>query len=149
MKKLITLMVIALGATLSSFTNMGGDSYAISLNNKQIVKERVHGQTSVPTVSLENAIATDEYQVFYSECGQIGKARALSIRDEKNKMLKEFKFADVNGDQHTPMTLKAVDLTALQQRGTSKLKLVYGSSVHSDGQLLAYLVFKNNNTAAR
>jgi hypothetical protein len=108
----------------------------------------VHGQISVPTVSLDKAIATDEYEVFYSECGAIGKARTLSIIDEKNKTLKEFNFADVNGDEHTPMILKAGDLTALQQKG-NKLKLMYGSAEHKDGQLLAYLAFKTNNTAAR
>ena len=149
MKNLLALAVVALGATLSSFTYMGGDSYTISLNNKQIVKERVHGQVSVPTVSLDKAIATDEYQIFYSECGQIGKTRSLSIRDEKNKTLKEFKFTDVTGGEHTPMALKAGDLTALQQKGSGKLKLIYVSATHEDGQLLAYLVFKSNNTAAR
>jgi hypothetical protein len=148
MKNLIALAVVALAATLSSFNYMGGDTYTVSLNNKQIIKERVHGQTMVPTVSLDNAIPTDEYQVYYSECGQIGKARTLSIRDENNKTLKEFRFADVTGDEHIPMALKAGDLSALQKKGSGKLKLVYVSAIRNDGQLLAYLVFKNNNTAA-
>lgn len=139
------LLWIALCATLFSFSDMGSDSYTIYLNKKVVVQEHVTRQASVPNVSLDQISANDEFQIYYSHCGQIGKSRSITIRDEQHTLLKEWRFADARGDDHLAMTVKAAEVLALRQEGNKKIKLVYSSNELPEGRLLAYVLFKDTN----
>jgi hypothetical protein len=100
----------ALFFTLSSFLPFrGGDSYTISVNGKQVIQYYVFSKEKLPSLTLTGA--DDQLSVFYSECGKIGTDRKLSVRDDQNKILKEWKFANVV-DEHTPMKISAKDITA-------------------------------------
>lgn len=136
---------VALCATLFSFSDMGGDSYTIFLNKKQVVQEYVTQKASVPNLLLDQAVNNEELEVYYSHCGQIGKARNIAIRDEQHKLLKEWRFDDATGDDHKAMTVKTKDIITLHQKGSHKLKLVYSSSELPAGKLLAYVLFRDAN----
>ena len=139
------ILWVALCATLFSFSDMGGDSYSIYLNKKAVVQEYVTRQASVPQVSLDQISANDEFQIYYSHCGQIGKSRSITIRDEQHTLLKEWRFADASGDDHSAMTVKTAEILALHQKGNKKIKLVYSSNELPEGRLLAYVLFKDTN----
>jgi hypothetical protein len=150
MKKMMfkILAFACICATLFSFSKIGGDSYTIHLNEKQLVQYYVHSKAATPSFALAQATATDELMVYYSECGQIGKERKLSIRDERDHVLKEWQFANTTG-QHAPMICKAKEILALKKNGTNKLKLFYTSKQVSGGQLLATIDIADNLKARK
>ena len=148
-KTIIKLLGFAIvSAALFSFSRIGGDSYTIHLNEKQLVQYYVHSKTATPSISLAQAGANDQLFVYYNECGQIGTARKLSIRDEKDNVLKEWEFANATGE-HTPMAFKAKEIAALKKNGGSKFKLFYASKRVSGGQLLATIDATDNLKAQR
>ena len=149
MKQIIMkrLIWIALCGILFSFSKIGGDSYTIHLNEKQILERYVHSNAATPSFSLGQSSPNDQISVYYNECGRIGKERRLSIRDEKDVILKEWQFANVTGE-HTPMTCKVKDITSLRKNGNSKLRLYYASR-EAKGMLLATIEVSDNLKASR
>jgi len=141
MKQIIIkrLVWIALCATLFSFSKIGGESYTIHLNDKLILQHYVASKTTAPSFSLDRAAPTDQLSIYYNECGQIGKERSLTIKDEKDNVLKEWRFANATSE-HTPMTCMAKDILALKQKDSNKLKLVYSTRELSKGRMLATIV---------
>ncbi len=141
MKLIITKcsMWIALCAFLFSFSTIGGESYTIHLNEKLIAEYFVTSKATVPSLSLDRSAANDQLSIYYNECGKIGKERRLTIKDEKDNVLKEWRFSNTNGE-HTPMTCKGNDILNLKQKGSNKLKLVYSSRAVLKGRLLAIIV---------
>lgn len=146
MFKLLGLALVS--AAMFSFSRIGGDSYTIHLNEKQLVQYYVHSKTAAPSFSLAQAAANDQLAVYYNECGQIGKERKLSIRDEKDNVLKEWQFTNVT-DDHTPMTFKAKEILVLKKNGNNKFKLYYTSKRVSGGQFLATIDATDNLKARR
>jgi hypothetical protein len=130
------LVWIAFCTTLLSFSKIGGHSYTIHLNEKQLVQNYVHSKEVTPNISLAHATANDQLFVSYNECGQVGKERRLSIRDEKDNVLKEWQFAN-SPDERSPMICKAKEILAVKKNSNSKLRLFYASREVSKGQLLA------------
>lgn len=120
---------------LASFSFLpGGDSYTISINGEQIIQHYVFSKNPVPNLPL-NVKSNDTISVYYSECGKIGTARMLSLRDEKGSVLREWKFKDALSE-HTAMHLRANELEA---KGKS-LFLFYSSKEVTKAQQLAKLV---------
>jgi hypothetical protein len=143
-----SLVGVALCVTLFSFSKIGGDSYTIHLNNKQLLQYYVHSKAATPTFSLAQSNGTDQLSVFYSECGKIGKERKLSLLDEKDNTLAEWRFANAPADEHTPMTCKAKEILAFKQKN-SKVKLFYSSNEVSRRQLLATITLSDDVKASR
>lgn len=134
---------IALCAILFSFSTVGGESYTIHLNDKLLVQYHVPSKAAMPSISLTTVASNDRLSIYYNECGQIGKERRLTIKDDKDNVLKEWRFTNVTGE-HTPMTCKANDILALKQKDSNKLKLVYTSREVSKGRLLATIVLTDD-----
>ena len=130
---------------LVSFSPLpGGDSYTILLNNKQVVQYYVYSKLASPSLTLDANSPNDQLSIFYSECGQIGTARKLSIRDDQARIMKEWSFADVK-DEHAPMTVKIKDLSV--QAG-SKVNLYYASERVTKGMLLAHVTMTGRENRA-
>lgn len=142
------LVWIVLCTTLFSFSKIGGYSYTIHLNEKQLVQYYVYKKDATPSFSLAQASANDQVSVYFNECGQIGKERKLSIRDEKDNVLKEWQFANATGE-HTPMIFKAKEVLALKKNGNNKLQLFYTSREVSKRQLLAIIDVADNLKARK
>lgn len=72
----------------------GGDYYKVLLNNKMITEQYLTKPISIKTLSLAASNNSDQLTVYYSHCGQAGKTRSVSVRNQSGKVLKEWKFAD-------------------------------------------------------
>ena len=138
-----------LGATfLFSFsTKKGGDSFEIWINGKKAIQQFVHVSKGVQTLHFTAVSENDKVDVYYSHCGQTGKDRYLTVKDEKNRPLKVWKFGDSNGN-NTAMSLKLKDITRLKKQKSDKLGLFYSSQQLPDGRLLAMIDSGNDSGIA-
>jgi len=129
----IWLVCLVSCLALSSFSNEpGGDTFDIHLNGKLLLHQQVWKQTSVPDISLDAKSKEDVLSVSYNHCGLQGKNRTVSIRDEQQKVLKVWQFADA--DQ--PMKCPVKDFADLNRKG-GKLQLFYASVELPEGRVLA------------
>ncbi len=136
--------IIFLCTALFSFDGKGGgDTLEIYLNGKQVLQQFVHADNSVKTLQLTAASGNDKVEVYYSHCGVAGKNRTITIRDEKNKLLKEFKFADVKVNR-SAMSFNLKDIADFQKGKITKLNLYYSSKEIPGGKLLAAINFSGS-----
>ena len=82
----------------------------------------------VKTLNLQQASPTDEIWVKYHHCGKIGKNWIITIKDEQDKVLKQWKFSTSHQRLLDPMTCKVKDILGLKNGKSSILKLYYSSS---------------------
>lgn len=145
-----SLMLMFLSTALFSFsTHPGGDSYTIYLNDKLLIQHYVHGGSSMKPLTLTNAQAGDVLKVHYSHCGKMGISRALTIKDNSEKSLKSWKYADSPDGSASPMTCKVGDLVALQKSNPSrKMNLYYVSEQLPDGKMLAPIQLSDDTKAS-
>jgi hypothetical protein len=124
---------------LFSFTeDVGGDTFEISLGDKVLIEQFVHRDKSVKTISLSDASANETLNVRYSHCGQVGNARALSLKAEDDKVLKTWNFPDAGKGTFPPMTCKVKEIISLSKG--QKVSLVYVSREIPEGKTLATIV---------
>ncbi|HYF30204.1 MAG TPA: hypothetical protein VD993_03695 [Chitinophagaceae bacterium] len=145
------LVLLTLFAVLCSFSgNWGGDSYKVFVNNKLVMEEYVHGQKGVKALQLNPRGVNDEISVYYSHCGSWGKARNITLKDGKNKILKEWKFDDATGTgAKAAMVCSAKDiLDAKKNGGYDRLNLYYSSKELPQGKLLVYIITAKDNVTA-
>lgn len=89
------------GIMLMAFS-FGGDSFTIHLNNKQIIEHYVY-KKETPTLQLAQG-EKGVLSVFYSECGKIGKARTIILKDDRQNILHTWRYADAL-TEHKPMEI--------------------------------------------
>jgi len=122
------LAALTLCATVFSFSNIpGGEGFEIYLNNKVVLQQFGSNMNTVKTLKLDQAAANDEISVRYHHCGKVGKNRVITIKDEQDKVLKQWKFSDVP-DAADRMTCKVKDILGLKNGKSTILKLYYSSS---------------------
>ncbi len=135
--------------TLFSFSTLpGGEGYEVYLNNKMIMQRFGNQLNSPQTIQLSDASANDQITIKYHHCGRVGKNRALTVKDGKENVLKEIRFADVN----TPvsgMSCKVKDIISLKKGNNTVLKLYYTSTELPNGRLLASIITGNNSSAGK
>jgi hypothetical protein len=143
-----SVKVIALGAVcaaLFSFnTPFGGEGFEIYLNNKLVVQHYGTPTKAVKNLQLDESSYNDQLTIKYHHCGRVGKNRIVTLKDEKNNVLKQWNFANAN-DATNAMTCKVKDIIDLQKKNGSKtINLFYSSSELPEGRLLAALTSGNN-----
>ena len=143
-----SLLVLFCAVIFSFSPKTGGDSFEIWLNGKRILQQYVYIAKGVQTLALTSTSDNDKLDIYYSHCGQIGKSRYITIKDEKNKALKVWKFTDVT-DKNAAMSFKLKDILSLRKNKTDKLNLFYSSHELPDGRLLAIIVSGNETGIAR
>ena len=127
-KALKSLAGLILCATLFSFSSgSGGEGFEIYLNNKVVLQQFGSNMNTVKTLKLDQAAANDEISVRYHHCGKVGKNRVITIKDEQDKVLKQWKFTDVS-DAADRMTCQVKDIIGLKSGKNTTLKLYYSSS---------------------
>lgn len=146
MKKLLACcFASALWIVGSSFSGKwGGDIFAIYLNGKQVLRQVVHTEPSVKTLSLVSGNEKDKIDVLYSHCGQAGKSRVITIRNEKNELVKKLSFGD--GSDESLMGFHRKDLGNAKQ---TKVSLYYSSSELPAGKLLARIVWQETRAVVK
>ena len=118
----------------------GGDSFQIYVDGKLLVDQHVAAAKGASSLHLNQLSSKQKIDVYYSHCGKTGKNRTISIKNDQNKLLKEWKFTDVEGK--SPMTCQVKDILALQKNKSGKLHLYYTAKELPGGHLLA--VIDNN-----
>jgi len=144
MKALAIMAAVAISATLFSFSGKkGGEGFEIFLNSKLVLQQFGSKMDDVKSIELDNRFSNDQLVIKYYHCGQAGKNRSITIRDAQNKILKEWKFADVStaglSVSEASMACKVKDILSLH---AGKLNLYYTSAQLPKGRLLAMLVTK-------
>ena len=133
------LTVVAICAMLFSFSSpWGGEGFQIFLNNKVVLQQFGNDMNVVKTLSLEQTSPNDEISVRYHHCGRIGKNRIITLKDEKDKVLKTWKFSDAS-EPADRMACKVKDILGLKNSKGSILKLYYSSSELTKERQLASL----------
>jgi len=134
-KSLLVLFCV----TLFSFSSKwGGDSFEIWLNGKRVLQQYVHVAKGVQTLQITQTSDNDKLDIYYNHCGQTGKNRLITIKDERNRPLKVWKFTDATGN-NVAMSFKLKDILSLKKNKTDKLNLFYASHELPDGRLLAVI----------
>src|SRR5690349_10347092 len=97
MKKYAAFFLLSLSVIAFAFTTkLGGDSFEIYLNGKRLHQQFVHLNNDVKTLQFAPMNSNDKIEVMYSHCGRVGTNRVIAVRNEKNELLKEWKFANEN-----------------------------------------------------
>lgn len=141
------ILLAALSIVLFAFApRPGGDSFQIYVNNKLTVNEHIYGQRETPKLSLNREAGQDQLSVNYSHCGETGTARAILLKDDQNKVLKEWRYADVEKTQKDPMNFTVKDIAAFA--GKNNLGLYYSSKELSKDFKLVSISFTKDSTTA-
>src|SRR6516225_2979243 len=121
-----SLLLILFVGLFSFSNNRGGDSFEIWLNGKLMLQQFVHVSSAVQTLHLNATLANDKLDIYYRHCGQVGTSRFITIRDENDRPLKVWRFADSNGSDPA-MSIKLKDIAGLKKSKESKLNIFYSS----------------------
>lgn len=123
---------------LSFSSNPGGEGFEIYLNSNVVVAKFGRDMNSIQTLTLDKAMPNDEISVKYYHCGRMGKNRTILIKDEKDKLLKQWKFSD-DGSTPDRMSCKVSEIMGLQKGKSGTLKLYYLSNELTKERQLASL----------
>jgi hypothetical protein len=143
---LLLMVVPILSMPLFSFTTgFGGDVFEIYLNGKQLHQQFVHIDNSVKSIQLSSFNESDKLEVFYSHCGVMGTNRVLSLRNEQNEVVKEFKY----GNTTSKRSLMVINRKDIGKMNDNKVKLFYRSSELQAGKQLATITWNAGQRLAR
>jgi hypothetical protein len=138
-------IAIALCASLLSFISIpGGDKFEVYLNNKMILEHFVTQRTA-QYLTLHQSNYNDRIDIYYSHCGKIGTSRYIVIKDEQDKVLKQWQFPNATAENRN-MTWKVKEIMDLQKgKDRRSFKLYYISREIPGGKLLATVVMANSS----
>ena len=153
---LLTLLV-ALSAVLFSFSvrtagnvisyknNFGGEGFEVYLNDKLILQQYGEKMSTIKTIELDQRAGNGQLAIRYYHCGRPGKSRVVTIKDDQNVVLKEWRFGDAK-DASSKVSCNVKDIFALPKfKAGKKLSLYYAASELPEGRLLATLTAANKN----
>ena len=139
-----TLVVLALSPFLFSFSaKPGGEGFEIFLNDKIFTQQFGNDVNTVKSLQLAPGSAADKLTIKYYHCGRAGKNRVVTIKDEKNKVLKEFRYADAS----VPVNAISVPLKDILPLRSSaqNMKMYYSSTELPNGRVLLYIKFDTHS----
>ncbi len=131
-----SLLIMACASLFSFSPKRGGDSFEIVLNGKRVLQQFVYASKGVQTIQLTPTSDNDKLDIYYKHCGQIGKNRYVTVKDEKDQPIKVWKVPDA-ADNTGAMSFKLKDILSLRKNKTDKLNLFYSSSELPTGRTLA------------
>lgn len=143
-----SLLLVACATLLSFTSKRGGDSFEILLNGKRVLQQFVYASKGVQTIQLAQTSENDKLDIYYSHCGQVGKDRYITVKDEKDQPLKVWKFANAV-DKNVAMSFKLKDILSLRKNKTDKLNLFYSSSELPAGRTLATIAGDETGVARK
>lgn len=132
---------------LSFYTNKGGEGFEIYLDSKLVLQQFNNNISHSNSISLDKNLSNSEITVKYFHCGRVGKNRIITIKDDSQKILKEWHYPDVAAANMTSgqlaMTFKVADILSLQKKTVGKFSLYYSSGELPQGRLLTTLICDN------
>lgn len=133
-----SLALIIASIAFVSFKNIpGGEGFEISLNSKIVLQQFGSDMEKIKSIRIFSASDNDLLSIKYHHCGRIGKNRTVTVKDEQNKILKEWKYTDVK-NAYAAMNCSVTEIIALKKQ-TGALQLYYSSSELPNGRLLALI----------
>ena len=147
MKKIIrftwanALAVVALCSVLFSFsTIIGAHNVQVFLDDKMVIDHYVDSRSIAPTLNLDPAENYNQLIVKYSECGRTVTGRTITVKDDKDQVLKDWHFEGSTSGFKDPMTVSVKEISTLKPKGSNTLKLYYSSREFPEGLQVAKLV---------
>ena len=142
-----TAGLLIAGLSLFSFDRLpGGDSFQVYLNGKLVLDKALYKSKEIQNLEFVQASSNDKVEIYYSHCGQKGTNRAIAAKDEHQKVLKTWRFA--NDGKY--MSIQLSELNSLQANNkTDKIGLYYSSKELSAGQQLVLVTMGNKSVVAR
>jgi len=155
MKKIIRFSVfnalvgVALCTILFAFSSTpGAHSVQVYLDGKLMIDQYVDSKMSAPSLLVDPAENNSQLIVKYNECGRTVTGRKITIKDDNNKVLKNWNFEGAATGFKDPMTCMLKDIIALKQKGNKNLRLYYSSNEFPEGQQIANLLVSGEATTA-
>ena len=131
----------------SSKRNFGGEGFEVYLNNKLVLQQYGEKMNTVKTLELDQSASNGQLAIRYYHCGKPGKSRVVTIKDEQNVVLKEWRFGDAK-DPSARVSCNVKDIFALPKfKAGKKVNLYYTATELPNGRLLATLTAVKNNAA--
>jgi hypothetical protein len=134
--------------TLFSFTTkFGGDIIEIYLNKQLLMKQFVHNEKDVKTLTLAPTDMNKQLDIYYRHCGVAGKDRTLHIKDDQGRMVKNWRFNNAAG-KGDGMTLQVKEILSVSKlKGMQRLNLYYVSKELPAGKFLATIIYREKAVA--
>jgi len=143
-----SLMVVLCAILFSFSSGKGGESFEIYLNGKLLVQQFLYKSKEVKSLQLTQTSDNDRLDIYYNHCGQTGKSRYITIKNDQNQALKVWQFPDeVSGK--AAMTIMLKDIPGLEKNTESKINLFYSSKELPAGRLLASISIGSESTVRR
>ena len=153
------VLLLSLSAMLFSFSvktaeklfpsNFGGEGFEVYLNNKLVLQQFGDKMDNVKSIQLDQSASNGQLAIRYFHCGQPGKNRVVTIKDEQNVVLKEWRFGDTK-DASAKLCCNVKDILSLPKiKAGKKVNLFYTSNQLPKGRLLAVLTTANKNNVAQ
>ena len=133
-------LLLALSGVLFSFSvktaetiascknNFGGEGFEVYLNDKLVLQQYGNDMDKIKNLQLDQSASNGQLAIRYYHCGRPGKSRIVSIRDEKNVVLKEWKFGDAK-DASAKVSCSVKDIVTLPKiKAGQKVNLYYAAS---------------------
>ena len=156
---ILFILLIALSGVLFSFSvktaetlftsssNFGGEGFEVYLNNKLILQQYGKNMETVKSIQLDQSASNGELAIRYYHCGKPGKSRVVTIKDEQNVVLKEWRFGDAK-DASARVSCNVKDIFSLPKfKAGKKVNLYYSATELPNGRLLATLTTVGKNAA--
>ena len=105
-------------------------------------------KTNAPKLILDPAEKYNQVIVKYSECGRTVTGRKITLKDNNNKVLKDWRFEGEASGYKESMSCLVKDIMALKPNGSNTLKLYYSSNDFPEGQQVAYVIIGDKTTTA-
>jgi len=143
-----SLLVMVCASLFSFSPKRGGDSFEIVLNGKRVLQQFVYASKGVRTIQLTATSDNDKLDIYYNHCGQVGKNRYITVKNEKDQPIKVWKVADAV-EKSGAMSFKLKDILSLRKNRTDKLNLFYSSSELPAGRTLATIAGEETGIARK
>jgi hypothetical protein len=138
------LGVIVSLAIFSFGTPAGADNFQIYLDKKLVVQEFVHLIKKPQTINLQAAHQNSQIDVYYNHCGELGKSRTIVLKDNQNRVLREFHFKDGNKF----MTCKVSAFVDFKKKDAiPAIHLYYAAKQSPEPRLLANIMVNASDKA--
>jgi len=143
---LLTISV-ALFSFSSTKNNLGGEGFEVYLNDKLVLQQYGKDMDKINNLQLDQSASNGQLAIRYYHCGRPGKSRIVSIKDEQNIVLKEWKFGDAK-DASAKVSCSVKDIITLPKiKAGKKVNLYYAASELPNGRLLATITSVNKSAA--
>ena len=150
-------LLIALSGVLFSFSvktaetiyknNFGGEGFEVYLNDKLVLQQYGNDMDKIKNLQLDQSASNGQLAIRYYHCGRPGKSRIVSIKDEQNVVLKEWKFGDAK-DASAKVSCSVKDIVTLPKiKAGKKVNLYYAANELPNGRLLATLTSASKSAA--